>query len=169
MNSTDRVRRADAAEFEALQAIERAAGALFPPGRIPDVDDVMPLGELAAAQDLGLLFVATAQDRVVGFAMAQERGELLHLAVMAVHPEHGRRGLGRQLVQAIVGAAARRRCVAVTLTTFDDLPWNGPFYRGLGFRALREAELDGPLRAILAHERSLGMTDRVAMRLEIGT
>lgn len=157
-----------AADLTALHGIERAAAALFPAGRIVDVDDVMPLAELASALDHALLFVATAQGRAVGFAMAQERGESLHLAVMAMHPEHGRRGLGRQLVQAIVDAAARRRCVAVTLTTFDDLPWNGPFYRGLGFRVLRDAELDGPLRAILAHERSLGMTDRVAMRLEIG-
>lgn len=150
-----------------MHAIERAAAALFPAGRIPDVDDVMPMAELERAMDAGLLFVATVPDQVVGFAMAQERDDVLHLAVMAVPPDHGRLGLGRRLVAAIVDEAARRGRAGVTLTTFEDLPWNGPFYRKLGFRALREAEFDPSLREILAHEESLGMTDRVAMRLEI--
>jgi predicted N-acetyltransferase YhbS len=100
---------------------------------------------------------------VVGFAMAQEQDECLHLAVMAVHPAHGGRGLGRKLVLAIVNEAVRRQRAGVTLTTFDDLPWNGPFYRSVGFRVLGDDELSPALRQVLAQEEKLGMTTRVAM------
>jgi GNAT superfamily N-acetyltransferase len=161
------IRPAGKADLVDLQAIERAAAILFPEGRIPDVDDVMPIGELESAMDSGLLLVATSQHLVVGFAMAQEQDGLLHLAVMAVHPDHGKRGLGRQLVLAVIQEAARRKRGKVTLTTFDDLPWNGPFYRKLGFRVLHDAEISPSLRNILAHEEKLGMANRVAMQYSI--
>jgi GNAT superfamily N-acetyltransferase len=163
MNRTDLIRPAMPNDLASLAAIERAAGTLFPAGRIPDVDDVMPLDQLAQGADAGLLLVATSEDMVVGFAMAQEQGACLHLAVMAVHPAHARRGLGRRLVLAIVDEAARRKRAGVTLTTFDDLPWNGPFYRRAGFRVLGDEELSPALRNVLAQEESMGMSHRVAM------
>lgn len=150
MSQTDLIRPATKADLTCLAGIERAAAALFPAGRIPDVDDVMPLDQLAQGADAGLLLVATSDDVVVGFAMAQEQGACLHLAVMAVHPAHARRGLGRKLVRAIVDEAARRQRAGVTLTTFDDLPWNGPFYRSAGFRVLGDEELSPALRKVLA-------------------
>lgn len=150
-----------------LHAIERAAAALFPAGRIPDVDDVMPLVDLQKAADDGLLFVATSGNARAGFAMAQSRVDCLHLAVMAVHPDYGNRGLGRELVLAMLQEAARRQLAHVTLTTFADLPWNGPFYRKTGFRMLSETELAPFLRDILAQEARLGMVNRIAMQCEI--
>jgi len=164
MSRSQLIRLAGAADLANLQAIERAAATLFPEGRIPDVDDVMPIGELEQAMERGLLWVATPQRLVVGFAMAQEQDGLLHLAVMAVHPDHGNRGLGRELVLATIHEAARRKHPSVTLTTFEDLPWNGPFYRKAGFRVLSDSELSPSLRNILAQEERLGMVNRVAMQ-----
>lgn len=164
MNSSQRIRPAAQADLARLQAIERAAGTLFPEGRIPDIDDVMPLGDLEKAADEGLLLVATSDDCVVGFAMAHELDGSLHLAVMAVHPDYGKRGLGRKLVFAILHEAARRQFSAVTLTTFGDLPWNGPFYQEAGFQVLGDAELSPSLRDIIEHEERLGMANRVAMQ-----
>lgn len=167
MDRSQLIRLAERADLAELQAIERAAAALFPVGRIPDVDDVMPMSELERAADPGLLLVATSQHRVVGFAMAQEQDAFLHLAVMAVHPDHGNRGVGRKLVLAMIQEAARRKHPGVTLTTFDDLVWNGPFYRKAGFRILGDSELSPSLRKILAQEASLGMVNRVAMHYAI--
>lgn len=166
MNPTDLIRPAKKAGLPSLAAIERAAAVLFPPGRIPDMDDVMPLDQLALGADAGLLFVATSEGEVVGFAMAQDRDDCLHLAVMAVHPAHARRGLGRKLVLAIVEEAAKRARAGVTLTTFADLPWNGPFYESVGFRVLGDYELSAALRKVLAQEETLGMSSRVAMVCE---
>ena len=152
MSRSQLIRLAGKADLANLQAIERAAATLFPEGRIPDVDDVMPIRALEEGIESGLLLVATSQRVVVGFAMAQEQDGLLHIAVMAVHPDYGNRGLGRKLLLAIIHEAVRRKRTGVTLTTFDDLPWNGPFYRKTGFRVLRDSELSSPLRNILAQE-----------------
>ncbi|MFC5577020.1 GNAT family N-acetyltransferase [Lysobacter niabensis] len=124
----------------------------------------MPINDLEKAADCGLLLVATSHCVVVGFAMAKEQDGFLHLAVMAVHPDHGNRGFGRELVMATIREATQRRSLGVTLTTFEDLPWNGPFYRKMGFRVLRDSELSPSLRSTLAHEERLGMFNRVAMQ-----
>lgn len=167
MKRSQLIRLAAKADLASLQAIERAASTLFPAARIPDLDDAMPAGDLEQATDDGLLFVATSEDSVVGFAMAHMLDDSLYLAVMAVHPDHGNQGLGRKLVDAICAEAARRRHSAVTLTTFEDLPWNGPFYRKAGFRALGDEELSPSLRAILVQEARLGMVNRIAMQRKI--
>jgi hypothetical protein len=35
--------------------------------------------------------------------------------------------LGRQLIAAVVDWARARGATALTLTTFADIPWNGPY------------------------------------------
>lgn len=157
------VRHASEVDLDVLQGIERAASVLFPAGRLPDPDDVMPMAELQQAVLDRLLLVASLGERVVGFALSKEDGAYLHLAVVAVHPDHGRRGLGAELVRAVIEQAKRRRLKGVTLTTFGDLPWNAPFYARLGFRRATDAALTPLLRATLEKEKALGMRDRVAM------
>lgn len=151
-------------DLDLFPEIERAASALFPEGRIPDPDDVMPRGELERAASEGLLITAACDGQVVGFAMAREDGDVLYLAVMAVHPDHGRRGIGTGLTKAVIDASVARRLRGVTLTTFRDLPWNAPFYAKLGFEAVPEAEVSPSLRSVLAKEEKEGMTNRIAMR-----
>jgi ribosomal protein S18 acetylase RimI-like enzyme len=157
------VRIATRADLAFLHEIERAASTLFPEGRLPDPDDVMPMRDLEEASDHHLVLVAALEGEIVGFAMSRAHEDRLHLAVVAVHPDHGRRGVGARLVRAVVAQAASRGLSGVTLTTFRDLPWNAPFYAKLGFRVLDEAELNPMLHATLAQEARLGMTDRVAM------
>lgn len=157
------IRLAEKAELLLLQAIERAADKLFPAGRLPDPDDVMPLAELAKAQDHGLLLVAVWAGAIAGFAVSQVSGDLLHLAEMAVHPDYGRRGIGTRLLTAVIQQAVDRDLSGITLTTFQDLPWNAPFYEKRGFRTLSNSELNPRLRDILNQEESLGMKQRVAM------
>jgi len=45
----------------------------------------------------------------------------------------------------------------MTLTTFSDVPWNGPYYARLGWSALPEAGLPPELAAARQHERDLGL------------
>lgn len=167
-----RIRRALVHDLELLGEIELSAAALFPAGRIPDPDEVTSTSEFADALADDLLFVATRNGTPVGFALCAIANGRLHLGELAVHPDHGRRGVGRRLVQAVIDEAASRRLSGVTLTTFADLPFNGPFYESMGFRAVRESELDSGLRETLAQERARGMTDRIAMlfrSLPLGT
>ncbi|MGE0622431.1 MAG: GNAT family N-acetyltransferase [Pseudomonadales bacterium] len=165
---SDRIRRANPQDVAWLGSVELAAATLFPPGRIPDPGEVTDASELAEACANGLLFVADADGVPVGFATCCVEGEHLHLDELAVHPDDGRRGLGRRLVTRVIEEAAARSLAGVSLTTFADLPWNGPFYTSMGFRAPPEPALGDFLREALASERARGLTNRVAMIYSIG-
>lgn len=115
----------------------------------------------------GLLWVASTEAVPVGFAQVKllESGSA-HLDELDVHPEHGRRGLGRRLVTAVCEWAAGERLPQVTLSTFRDVPWNMPFYASLGFAVVAPPERSDAMRAIVADEtrRGLNPDRRVIMR-----
>ncbi len=172
MRPTYRVEPAQATDLEHLPAIERAAVSLFAPGQIPDGlrTDVTPIEELRAAHDAGLLWVARAStELVVGFALVDLLAGGPHLEEIDVHPDHGRRGVGRALVEAVLDWAWAAGHRAVTLTTFRDVAWNAPFYQRLGFRVLARSELTAELDAIVGNERARGLDPgrRVVMRCDL--
>jgi GNAT superfamily N-acetyltransferase len=131
------LRRARADEAERIQEIERRAARRFAGLGLIDhvLDDVTPAEDLREEIGEGRVWVVcTPDDLAVGYAGAELRGGLAYLEEMDVLPEHGRRGLGRRLVEAVCDWARDRGYAVVTLTTFRDVPWNGPFYEKLGFR-----------------------------------
>ena len=54
--------------------------------------------------------------------------------------------------------------VALTLTTFETVPWNGPFYVRLGYQVLPEPPRNSHLGSLLYAERRRDLTGRCAMR-----
>ena len=102
---------------------------------------------MAHAAD-GSLFVAEADGEVVGYAAMMRVDDAAHLCEIDVAPEHGGRGLGRRLVAAGEAWGRARGLAAMTLTTFIDVPWNGPWYARLGFAPFPEAEWGPEHRAI---------------------
>ena len=163
MSERGLVRTGTVTDVPLLAAIELAAGRLFPASRIPDPDHTYPVAELIRAADEGLLFVVEVDGAVVGFATCSRSGERLHLDEVSVHPDQGRRGYGRALVLRVIEEARERKQVGVSLTTFSDIAWNGPFYTAMGFLEMPESEQDATLREALAGERAFGMTNRIAM------
>ena len=157
------IRKARELDISYLPAIERAADRLFPEGRIPGSGSTYPTEDLLRALHDGLLLVAELDGVVVGFAVAGELEHALHLYALAVHPDYARRGFGRGLVDGIIEESARRALTGVTLTTFKDLSWNGPFYAQAGFRTLEVHETGAALASILSAEKSAGMCLRIAM------
>jgi GNAT superfamily N-acetyltransferase len=157
------IRLATEGELSSLPEIELAAAQLFLEytavlGIDPALLQVATSPEaLRRAQAASLLWVAPdALDRPVGFAYAVELDGRLHLEEMDVHPAHGRRGLGKALVEEVC-KEARRRGRAVSLSTFRAVPWNAPFYARLGFRQLEESELTHCLRRLRADEARKGL------------
>ena len=155
-------------DLDRLPSIELAALTLFD-GR--GLDDVPALvtgeAELRTAQETGHLWVALADDVVVGFAKVEViESSTVHLDELDVHPEHGRRGLGRMLVMAVCDWAAAKGHVAITLTTFREIPWNMPFYASLGFVVVPPEALTLALASIVHEEgrRGLDPALRVVMR-----
>ncbi len=108
-------------------------------------------------------------ESVVGFAVARRLAESIYLHEIDVHPDHGRRGLGRRLIEVVITWARQERVPAVTLSTFRDVPWNAPYYAKLGFQALADEALAPDLRAIRTHEAEAGLdiSRRLCMILPI--
>ena len=163
------LRRALVRDLDVLSAIERAAARRFPPEDLPPGlrDKVVPRPALALAQREGRLWVAADAAGPVGFALVETADGLALLAELNVHPDHGRRGLGKALVRRCIAWAKRQGLPAIALTTFAQFPWNAPFYERLGFRPLLERdEIPAGLLAALEAQGALGMRGRIAMRLD---
>jgi ribosomal protein S18 acetylase RimI-like enzyme len=99
---------------------------------------------------------------VVGFAVACELDGEGHLDELAVAPAHGRRGVGRALVDDVLAWSAARGLRSVTLIAFRDVPRNGPFYEKLGFEAV--TALTPALQAALNQSATWGVPRDVVMR-----
>ena len=165
------IRLARSLDLAALGPIELAAARLFEPYGLAELfADTTPVATLAAAVRDGRLWVAVdAQGTVVGFALAAVLDGSGHLEELDVHPDHGRRGIGRALVDAVTAWARLRRFPALTLNTMRDVPWNAPFYERLGFVALHDDELWEALQTLrrVEVERGLPGEHRVSMRLAL--
>jgi predicted N-acetyltransferase YhbS len=171
LNESYTIRLARADELEALQEVENAAGRLFAQIGLNHVadDDPLAIEVLREQQRLALVWVAAFErDSPVGFLAARELDGALHIEEIAVHPAHGRRGLGKRLIETACATAARDGYEAVTLTTFRDVPWNAPYYVGVGFRVLEDGELGEGLSALSRQERvEWGPLARVCMRRDL--
>ena len=174
MGSMDRVdlpivvRKATAGDVSSMQAVDVAARQRFreiDDARIAHAADDPPYGTE------GLTRAATEQrawvaiddlGAVIGFAVAWViDGEGL-LDELAVAPAHGRRGIGRALVDEVLAWSAARGLPSVTLITFRDVPWNGAFYEQLGFEAV--TALTPALQAALDQSATWGVPRDVVMR-----
>ncbi|WP_426245222.1 GNAT family N-acetyltransferase [Nocardioides sp. LHG3406-4] len=162
------VRPARADDLPSLAAIENAGLALFEEALGDLTGDVLaspaPSGAERASQP-GFLLVAG--DPPVGFAHVLHIEGGAHLEQVSVLPAAGRRGVGAALVRAAMAEAGRRGLAEITLCTYADLPWNGPFYSRLGFT---EVEPTGHLRLLRDRERELGLDRhgrRAAMRAPV--
>ena len=167
------IRLATDEDVPALPAIESAAAALFlqyaETANLPD-DPTAP-AEFYAAQQDGRLWVAALPNGVpIGFALVEMLADAVHLEEVDVHPQYGRQGVGTALVQAVCAWARAHGIAAVTLTTFRRIPWNEPFYRKLGFRELKPAELSANFIRLIEEEESRGLSRalRTAMLYETG-
>lgn len=141
-------------ELELLAAIELAADSVFASVGIDLPADTAPLEYLQQAE-----FVLVAGDPVVGFAVVERVDADAHLGQLSVHPSAARRGIGSALLAAVVEECAERGFPAVTLTTFADVAWNGPFYRRRGF-----VTLDAPGPELRRHVAELAWLDALGRR-----
>ncbi|WP_456600561.1 GNAT family N-acetyltransferase [Blastococcus sp. SYSU DS0616] len=166
------VRAAVHADLAALQDVERAAGRPFADLGMSLVaeDDPPSLETLREYADAGRAWVRTDDDgRPVAYLLADEVDGCAHVEQVSVHPEHAGRRLGQELLARLEEWAKDRDLPAITLTTYVDVPWNGPHYRRQGFRFLSDAELTHGLRRIRRAEAARGLDrwPRAAMRQEL--
>jgi GNAT superfamily N-acetyltransferase len=60
----------------------------------------------------------------VAYLLVDEVDQHAHIEQVTVHPLHARCGLGRNLIAEAARWAAAQGLEGLTLTTFDNVPWN---------------------------------------------
>jgi GNAT superfamily N-acetyltransferase len=167
------IRAATERDIEAMRAIEVDAGGRFRAiGLHVVADDPPPEPEaLLGYITCGLAWIAEgrADDGhpvPVGYALASTVDGEGHLDQVSVLEQATGRGIGSALVDVVLSWSAASGHPAVTLTTYGDVPWNGPWYARRGFVEVPDERLTPRLRAILERERAIGLEPptRIAMR-----
>lgn len=121
-------------------------------------DDPGSVEELAAFQRTGRALVyPDEQDRPVAYLLLGVVDGYAHVEQVSVHPSHGRRGIGRQLIEAANEWACEHDLAGLALTTYAHVPWNAPYYTRIGFCALPESHVPAGLRAVREHEAERGL------------
>lgn len=163
---------ATAAHVERIREIEIDAGERFRTIGLGSISDAEPSSssELLRHVADGTVWVAVDENGVsVGYATASEVDGEAHLDQVSVVGAFAGLGVGRTLIDATMDWGRRRSRTSMTLTTFRDVAWNGPYYRRLGFVEMPEPQLGPELAAIRARERAAGIdvAPRVAMHCSI--
>ncbi len=154
------IRAARPDDLALMVEIERAAGETFRSLGMDLVadDDPGSVEELAPYAGAGRAFVSVGvDDRPTGYVVLAVVDGVAHVEQVSVHPDHARQGIGRALLERAAVWARTQGLRAITLTTYVEVDWNGPYYERLGFRYLTPEEETPGLRAIRRHERALGL------------
>lgn len=155
------IRRPEGHELLLIQQIEVRAGRLFLDLGMDAVADDLPpaLGELREDRLRGRIRVATDNDHdgPVGYLRTGWVDDAPHLEQVTVDPAHGRRGHGRALMAHAEHWGRTMGGHRMTLTTYRDVPWNGPWYRRLGWEELAPGDLGPELMAVRAEEAARGL------------
>jgi len=157
MSSLIRAPRAD--ELEHLREIERAAGQLFRTVGLDAVAEDAPftIDELSGYLRDGRAWVLVDDNVIVGYALVDIVDGAAHLEQLSVLPDHGRRGHGGALLTHVREWAAQQGRSTVTLTTFEHVPWNAPYYARHGFRVIGDDEIGPELRQLREEEAEHGL------------
>lgn len=124
----ERIRPARPDDMPLLPPLEAAADTMF---------DALAIGPLPGPGTVEAFFAAlvvlVAGDPPVGLCRIDALAGGAHLEQLSVHPDHARRGIGRALLRAACEWARAAGYPELTLATYRDVPWNGPFYASEGF------------------------------------
>jgi len=166
------IRPATPHDIPQLVLIEQAGNELFgPTGLIPPehMDDHVSIEWHQDAIEAQMsTVVANADDHPVGFTLTSQRPPDLYLDEIAVHPDHGRQGLGGALLQHVLHAAKEAGERSVSLSTFRKVPWNAPFYAKHGFKPLPEKKWTHWMHDLNTRQaETLDVTKRCFMRYQI--
>lgn len=165
------IRPATPDEVEVLRDIEVDAGDRFREVGLAAIaeDDPPSAAELLEQIERGRLWAAADGDTIAGYVMVSIVDGAGHVDQVSVRTSAAGRGVGRALMGRAHEWARRSGLTTMTLTTFVEVPFNGPYYQRLGYEVVPEAELGPELAAIRAAETDAGLdlSPRAAMRLDL--
>jgi GNAT superfamily N-acetyltransferase len=152
------VRAAAPADLAGLPGIELSGEAMF-----AELGIVFPPGPATVEEAITHgADVFVAGEPPVAFAAVIDLDGHPHLEQISVRADQARQGIGSLLLADVV----RRSGPGLTLLTFRDVPWNGPWYLRHGFVELPESAWGPQLRDHWQAEIDAGLHDlgpRIAM------
>lgn len=138
------IRKARKDDLPLLGPIERSAAELFRTVGLdfltygPTMDESL----LSAMSMSNHLWVAVNEvDQPIGFAGGEDLDSNFHIAEISVAQNAQGKGVGKALMGELMRQAKEEGYIAVTLTTYRNLPWNGPWYHKLGFSEIKVDEM----------------------------
>jgi GNAT superfamily N-acetyltransferase len=158
-------------EIQLLPHIENAADERYRRVGLARVLAMPPasIASLEAGRRDGRLWVAVSpRNRPVGFALMKLVGGTAWLDQLSVLDRWQGRGLGAALIERTAAEARRRGHDSLHLSTYRDVPWNGPYYARRGFVELPRSAWSSAFRRGLANESGHPPWRRIIMRRTIG-
>lgn len=147
------IRLATSEDVPVIVQIATSAVAKF--GTIPELahlakGESFMTAKIQQSLEKGRIFLAEQHgDTPVGFLGAYQVDSALYIAEVSVSNDHNGKGIGGMLIEAVL-QWARDRARAnnedearVSLTTYAEVPWNGPWYGKRGFKVV-DAAIVGP-------------------------
>ncbi|KAK3294432.1 acyl-CoA N-acyltransferase [Chaetomium fimeti] len=86
-----------------------------------------------------------AAERIKGFVALRLLDGVAFIAMICVRATDQRQGVGRELLAHAIAQSETRGFRAISLTTFRDVPWNGKWYRQMGFAEIADKEVETEL------------------------
>jgi GNAT superfamily N-acetyltransferase len=166
------VRLARAHETLCLNAIEAECGTIFRSVIGYEwVDQGVDLNEdiWGASIEASTCWVVVERgsDQPIAFLAAKYFGEDIYIAEIGVLTRFQGQKIGALLLSAVEAHARDANLRAVTLTTFSEIPWNGPYYARLGYSPLAQDQAPAYLKAILADEAARGLMAKPRYAMEL--
>ena len=166
------IRPATPLDIPQLILIELAGNELFSPtGLIPEenLDDHISIEWHQQAIEAKMSCVVTdTEDFPVGFLLTSHRPPDLYIDEIAVHPDHGRKGLGGALLEFCIASAKDIGERSISLSTFRNVPWNAPFYVSHGFKEIPQKKWTDWMHDItIVQAETLDVSQRCFMRRQI--
>ncbi|MFT6559582.1 MAG: GNAT superfamily N-acetyltransferase [Sneathiella sp.] len=126
-----------------ITAIEMDAGEALRAYGLDHVADlpVDPAAYLIGLEKECLLLVACdAADKPVGFAFVKPIDGQAHLKEISVSRRFMRQGIGKKLLSLSEKWAKDQGFQKITLTTYEFIPFNAPFYQAMGYSIFSPAK-----------------------------
>jgi ribosomal protein S18 acetylase RimI-like enzyme len=161
-----KIRRAQSYDIPLLEYVERSAAEIFRTanlGFLADGDTVDPKALAAMSQASHLWVAVNRFDQPLGFVGGEYLSGNFHIVEISVAKEFQGKGVGKALMNTMVEHIRREGYKSITLTTYKNLPWNGPWYSRMGFFEVNAQDMGRAYLQILESE-GLDLRSRCVMR-----
>jgi ribosomal protein S18 acetylase RimI-like enzyme len=131
------IRHATEKDLSALCDIEHESDKIFSIYHIPAItlSPKNPVSYWFPYLGHATLRIAISDTKILGFYLVTEIDGQAYLKQISVRPDHHQKGIGKALLQDAFLQAQQRGYIAMTLTTYRDIPFNAPLYQKYGFIA----------------------------------